>query len=64
MFQPHAESSLVREWMTDARLKDVLGSIIGAHLPGCESSPMVMFPCRQAGSQLLRKDFKILKSLD
>lgn len=32
VFQPHAESSLVRDWMADSRLKDVLGSIIGAHL--------------------------------
>lgn len=44
IFQPHAASALVREWMVDRRLREVLGSIIGAHIPGWDGG----FKCMQS----------------
>lgn len=44
IFQPHAVSTLVREWMVDRRLRDVLGSIVGAHISGWNGG----FKCMQS----------------
>lgn len=44
IFHPHAVSALVRDWMVDQRLRDVLGSIIGAHIPGWDGG----FKCMQS----------------
>ena len=53
IFQPHGTSALVREWMVDRRLRDVLGSIIGAHIPGWDGAykcMQSMFVLRKPGA--------------
>ena len=53
IFQPHAASSLIREWIVDRRLRDVLGSIVGSHLPGWDGAykcMQTMFVTRKAGA--------------
>jgi phytanoyl-CoA hydroxylase len=53
VFQPHAVSSLVREWMVDRRLRNVLGSVVGAHLPGWDGAykcMQSMFVTRKGGA--------------
>jgi hypothetical protein len=53
IFQPHAASELVRAWMVDQRLRGVLGSIVGAHLPGWDGGykcMQSMFVLRKPGA--------------
>ena len=53
IFQPHAASALVREWMVDCRLRGVLGAIVGAHLPNWDGGfkcMQSMFVTRKAGA--------------